>query len=486
MSQNKMLRKERVLTIGSGSRRVVLCYDSGLAYSYSDPSRVFGVFVPSKGWFTLRQPHYSSGGWGRGGHGDAEGHFLVQNTRYMIRSIGGTIYDIGLNDFLVQKEIQKLNKAILSHNKTLAKNKKAFESLKIHDKTVEKQDTLKRLEPKLVYSGKTPKGIDVFKVMDGYGPALKVFLEGKGKSKKVDEYLFETNRVLYVPSINAEERGKTVVAFRDAEGKIFLNSQLLNTTQFEREFLGGQSLVQKELRAVASYSIPFNVLASAGLNLAKTKIIEQGPEGTYEIKKQSYGRETVERHFTGALLLENSGRKFLMDIDRREIEHQIFNAFFVEVDKKASSIKEAYDSMVPEVVKEAIKKGIEVQRQGEWFFIDSGKTLTVNEEDIKSWIPRENDSNFGKPMLTRVSISHGKGRPNTLLKPLNYGDLDAFVCGEVEHSGREHAPLDLGTVKKDISEDGSQRLENPNFTYRLWTVVGNTTVSNFTIQGDID
>ena len=233
--------------------------------------------------------------------------------------------------------------------------------------------------------------------------------------------------------------------------------------------MGGQSLIQAEVRKLSKYNIPFNILESAGLKLSETIVMEQGPEEDFQLRNEV-------RHFTGALLLSNADRVFLMDIDRQEIKHQIFNAFFVEVSAHVKSISQAYESMKPQAVLDAEKAGTEVLRQGEWFFIATGKTLKVRSEKVLRWDRTTEE----RQVVLRHDISHGKGRPNSLYKPVGFGDLDQYVCGTVEHSGREHKPLDLGQEEETSSGNGDFT------TFKLWTVVGNTTVSNFTIKGDID
>jgi len=281
-----------------------------------------------------------------------------------------------------------------------------------------------------------------------------------------------------------------------------MNSEVLRISHFESEFMGGQSLLQAEVRKLAGLSIPFNVLRSAELDPEKIKIIEQGPEETFEIKRDLTTRHLTTRHFTGAVLLENEGRKFFLDVDRREIQHKIFNAFFVEVNSNVNSIAEAYDSMKPQEVKDAEAAGIEVLRQGEWFFIPTENYIEFSQSQVFRWGPMDKESIQFPQRVEFAQISHGRGRPNSLMRPVGFGpELDSLVLGQVTHSGREHAPLDLETFcfreeeggwKPDSvhspsnGERNSEQVKATRYRARLYRVVGNTTVSNFTIQGDVD
>jgi hypothetical protein len=463
MALLKVLKKERVLTCGSGVRRAVLDFDAKLVYKYDDPSNIIAVGAQNQ-WFILSRPYYSSGGWGSGASGNPDGGHLNENSYFLLQSIEAKINRVDLPDFITQKAMNLLIKKVDLIKKKEASLKKA--GLTFH---VSYPD----------YSGKVEFskdsigfGIDPFNLIDKLESGIKVFTENKGEKIKIDSYLFTKSCVF---------QGKTVVAFRDTKGQIFMNSQVLTVSGFEKVFYGNESIVQKEIRKIAKYSIPLNVLESAKLNLQDTKILESGQSEDFNIKTSAYS-ETIRRHFTGALLLENHGKKFLMDIDRQEIENQIFNVFFCEVDSKSKTISEAYESMMPDEVKQAISKGIEVKRQGEWFFIKTDKTLEIVGKNVRSWLNTKDKKDTTTKFVSRFDIKHGKGRPNSFYKPVNCGDLDSLVCGLVKHSGREHKDLDLG-VFKDIKEVGFHEISFETLALYhlvLWKLVPNTTVSNFT------
>ena len=465
MSQNKINLKEKVLTCGTGSRRAVLDHEAGLVYQYDKPENILAYFEKNKGWIIRKEPYYALGGWGASSSGDGDGAHLIYNTRDLLNGISARTYQLNFEEFLTAKNYRELKSSVDKHNKLVKQQNKLAEKLGNRKIKVEEMRQIKDLTLNFMNRGKSLRGIDAVKIAQNFKNAARVFVENKGKALKVDSYKISRNLIM---------QNKTVVAFKDAKNQIFMNSEVLKTSDFERNFLGNQSLIQKEIRKIAKFSIPFNVLAAANLKLSETRVLEQGPESTHQVKPFLGAYQTQERHFTGALLLENSGRKFLMDIDREEIKHQIFNAFFVEVDRSVKTIAEAYESMKPEVVKQAEAKGLDVKRQGEWFFIPTDKTLTVLNQQIKSW-----EKQGETEVLVRSQISHGKGRPNTLYKPKGFGALDQFVCGMVEHTGREHRPLDLGS-------EVDQKSENKPTTFKLWQVVGNTTVGNFTITGDVD
>jgi hypothetical protein len=469
---NKLLLNHGVITSGAGRERVVLCYDSGLVYQYQDPSNVLAMYQSGLGWIVLDAPSYRSGGWGRPSTGDFSGSKLIENTHSVLRSIGAKRYKVNSKTWMTRLEITRLNREIKKSNDLVKRQNEIAKKLnreETHDFSEIESIKITPLDGRYGEKEKLEnglKGLDAIKTAKGYESAIKVFLEQKGKTTKIDTYTVSKNEV---------HQGDKIVAFRDAQGVVFMNSEVLSTTNFEREFMGNQSIIQSMIREIAKYSIPFNVLKAGDLKLEETKVLEQGPESTHEIKVNRYDSKLVTRHFTGALLLENNGRKFLMDIDREEIKHKLFNAFFVEVDKSVTSIEGAYESMKPESVKQAERDGKKVKRQGEWFFVETGKELKILSSDILQW-----DRDNQQKIVKRFNVSHGKGRPNSLYKPVGFGDLDKLVCGTVSHSGREHADLDLGTEEITSSGNGDYT------TFQLWELVPNSTIANFTVEGDID
>jgi hypothetical protein len=467
MSSNKIMLKDQVLSKGGGARRVILDYTAGLIYSYLNPGHIVGVYESGKGWITLKSPAYHQGGWGNPSTGDADGYHTIENARSLVRAIQGKLFEVNLREFTSQSELDKLNKEIAESNRLIEARSKIAGKLgrNYNDDRIYPLESVK--VESLRGNAVSPKGRDVIKIAETYNGAVKVFTERTGREVKVDSYTISADHIT---------QGNTVVAFRDAAGQVFMNSQVLGLSNFEREFMGSQSLIQSEVRKVAKYNIPFNVLAAAGLKLSETRVIETGPEETFSIITQRYGAPLEERHFTGALLLENDGRKFFMDVDREEIKHKLFNVFFVEVDSKVKSISEAYESMKPQEVRDAERSGTEVQRQGEWFFIKTDKTLKVLSENVIEW-DRSREKN---QVVLKHLVSHGKGRPNSLYKPVGFGDLDQYVCGTVRHSGREHRDLDLGQDEVTSSGNGDYT------TFTLWRLIPNTTVANFTIEGDVD
>ncbi|RTL04164.1 hypothetical protein EKK58_11150 [Candidatus Dependentiae bacterium] len=462
-----MLKNHRVLVEGKGSKRAVMCYELGIIYQEYSPENVLAVYSEiKKGWILRKQPRYKLGSWGRPSIGDSEGYALIQNARTLLRSIDASFYDLSHEEFLNQKEIDDHNKKIEAINK-LTKN------LKLAD--LDELDKVSR-EIKIreaYHSNKeNKKGLDVFRSIDLIESIVNDFLQGTlKKEKSLLGYTIKKDSIL---------RDKKILAIKKGS-ELIVNSEVLRPSSFETNFLGEQTIIQKMLVPKATINIPFNVLLAADLKLNETSVIDRGIEETFNISGKS-------RHFTGALLLENHGRKFLMDVDRIEITHGIFNAFFVEVNSQVKTISEAYESMKPEEVKKAESEGIEVLRQGEWFFIKTDKVITVNHSNFYRWLTDdtkkaiENKEN----LVLNSQISHGKGRPNTVYSVYLNGEKTDLVTYKVDHTGREHKTLFLDKRLSALDTYSHSQDKDLTFTSALYKVVPNTTVSNFQITGDVD
>lgn len=301
--------------------------------------------------------------------------------------------------------------------------------------------------------------------------------------------------------------------------------------------------------------IPFNVFSEAKIDISKAKVIDSsGSESIYvrrfvrgvqtgdssisfkpspdkrkvyvhnELNNRYYLKRDLEhRHFVGAILLDIEGKKYMMDIDRQELLYYRMNPFIVKVDDSVSSVKEAYVSLKPHEVVKAEHDGVEVIRQGEWFFIRAefitdttwesqvpkkyrpyiqspsrelygfgagGYTDYLDEEHAKNVMPK-----FRDDYLVRVkelskacamyskyrdhivenyirtdifprsgALQAGKSRPNGVGKLMKMG-TNVYVKGKVSHSGGEHETIYLTS---------------------WYRAIPNTAIESFTVQGEID
>lgn len=222
--------------------------------------------------------------------------------------------------------------------------------------------------------------------------------------------------------------------------------------------------------------LPFPVFEQAQMDLSTLNILEQGGAETVKRKQMRYSAKEKKRveylqevhlqevHFTGASLfsiassVDGTRTVYLFDLDRNEIKHGIFNPFLVKMPHDVASIKEAYEALKPDEVKKALKKGLNVRRQGEWFFIP----LPKSKQNVKPDMEPGWGDNRGKKVVTRIELRAGPNRPNYAQMGVAKKSL---VKGIISHAGREHKDLRLDTWCK---------------------AVPNTAQESFTITGDID
>ena len=247
-----------------------------------------------------------------------------------------------------------------------------------------------------------------------------------------------------------------VLAVRLSSGQLVGNANRLNHAV--RKAFGRAVEREGEIQRTLQESmpmLPFNVFKEAGLSPENIEFLDQtGPEkvGVKVIRwvKDKEIEEIEERHFTGASLFRLGKTYFLFDVDRREIEHEIFNAFLVELPGPSKTVKDAYQSLKPEEVLDAEKRGVKVKRQGEFFFLPTEKEVEPDKE--KNW---EN-----KIVEKRGVLQAGRNRPNYAQR---INEKMGLVSGKVEHSGREHAPLILEGWFKPI----------PNTSAKSFQITGN-------------
>lgn len=226
--------------------------------------------------------------------------------------------------------------------------------------------------------------------------------------------------------------------------------------------------------------IPFDVISMAKLSLTGYQLVDRGPEETVhvwesrhnitdlaleklkadpkisELKEtdaSGWGEKRFDvsykraRHFTGAQLFRIGQDVFLLDVDRVELKHGIMNPFMVRLNQSVTvydidTIAKAYESLKPREVYDAETLGLQILRQGEWFFIPTNI-------DIDS------------TSVTQGMLRAGDNRPNRVQMHFER-EGQYFVKGTVSHTGREHKDLNLKTWYRAV----------PNTAQTSWTITG--------------
>lgn len=290
--------------------------------------------------------------------------------------------------------------------------------------------------------------------------ALKSFL--KGETLKVGNYVSTKNALVYRTISTVDGYNQDVICLRIIQGsEVFYlgNSSTLNFEDTKVAFgyrtrRWGESPSQKVMTKIGIPMLPFNTFNQTGLKVMNTKIIDQTGS---EVVKRETKRDKKDNpifedvHFTGASLFQNESKCFLFDIDREEIKHGIFNPFIVELPKNVETIKDAYESLIPNEVKMALKENKQVLRQGEYFFIKM-----LSKDALKP------DTN-GREGYKTARLQAQGNRPH---EASLFNEKTGLVSGFVKHWGREHKDLDL--------------------SMGWFLAVPNTAARSFTLTGDID
>jgi hypothetical protein len=388
------------------------------------------------------------------------------------------------------------------------------------------------------------------------GSLGKKTTEGKWRvlpvDSQVDYYLTGLHtgatKLIFESSVT-EYDGKTgtykpivdTVAYRFPDGLVIYNANVLRGAV--RKAWGSaqhnamRSECQIQLDSLGAKPIPFSLFTEMGLRIdealvgfkwhvvpvAETLKRKEERRDYVPSKKDENGviieharYETVPvyipEHFAGRALFQIDDAYYLFDVDRKEQEvNGIFNPFVVQLPAPASSIEEAYEMLKPQRVKDAIRDGIPVDRQGEFFFIKIGDvkpepvTLTEEETRILRYPPSysgfflekstdyyscsSDRQPFSSP-VTRDEIEYSeavkkfleiRGRVDDLIPgEMTIGGMtrhtakngfrdrvknETYVTGIIQHNNREHGDLNL---------EG------------WWLVVPNTGVKSVTIEGRID
>lgn len=213
----------------------------------------------------------------------------------------------------------------------------------------------------------------------------------------------------YTPSDQPNEHEQ--VACRLPDGSVLSNANVL--IYVGRRFAWGQESrkwgvrqepEQQWLEEAGAIPIPFTLFKETNTDIrdfswvmkpiAETVIIK---EDRWDNRTQGMRLQDIPRHFSGACIFKIGNDTYLFDIDRQELEHNIFNPFLTKLPHRVVSVEEAYDVLIPDEVRDAKKKGVAVKRQGEFFFIKHSEECPVTTEltDEEKQILRFPPSRFG-------------------------------------------------------------------------------------------
>lgn len=328
----------------------------------------------------------------------------------------------------------------------------------------------------------------------------------------------------YTPSDKPNEHEQ--VACRLPDGSVLSNANVLEFVGrrfvygYERSKWGTrQEPEQQWLEGAGAIPIPFTLFKESNTDIRDFSWVIKPVAETVIIKEDIYDYRTnkniqidTPRHFIGACIFKIGSDTYLFDIDRQELEYNIFNPFLTKLPRYVLSVNEAYDVLIPDEVKDAIKKKIDVKRQGEFFFIRHSKEcpitveLTDEEKQILRFPPsrfgfgleeagiyRHNDfepypdsdgwSTIERNKFQEAALRYKKVRNKKIDSTPKKGTLGKSATGS--HTVDKYIQIDeityvSGTIKQDRRQHHDLVLDG------WYKVVPNTGVLSWTITGDID
>jgi hypothetical protein len=361
----------------------------------------------------------------------------------------------------------------------------------------------------------TVKNLEQFRTYLVYDYGDLQVLQYKRIYEKEDWYGWEKQTV----------KDEEILAYRFQDGSCICNANELRTTGYgtiyrasDRE---GENQIQKILQHYGAVPLPFTLFTESNLDVRDfswvckptpetVTVLREKTVYNNETREYDHSQEAIDRHFVGAAIFKIEDEIFFFDVDRQELEHGIFNAFITKIPKIATTIKGAYDLLMPDEVRTAIQEGTEVLRQGEFFFVKIPDisilipVLTEEEKEILKYKPTRigfinpseidryhlanNDRKFSsneptspereafnkamdKYLIVEEKATANIPRDGTLGKSssashhvkryIKLGE-DVFVSGTISQSRREHADLNLSGWYKVI----------PNTGVFSWTITG--------------
>ena len=169
-------------------------------------------------------------------------------------------------------------------------------------------------------------------------------------------------------------------------------------------------------------------------------LIFQTPKyGMVMSQYENHGLDIAIWHMLGTSLIEYESRVFLCSMDS--------GSYFVsELPGRPEDIEAAYQMLKPKPVVDAEEKGIDVKRQGEWFFIE----LDISDRTLATILEIKTLKEFRS--IIKARPLEPRGENNHIARWVIDPDGYVYAKGTVYHRDRwgnstgQHPPLHLGNV----------------------------------------
>lgn len=158
-------------------------------------------------------------------------------------------------------------------------------------------------------------------------------------------------------------------------------------------------------------------------------------------EKDKHGRVVTRRlHTLGDSVVRVHDRYYLSAVDETGVGNGMYFLAELATDRPPKSLKEAFEFLKPQVVREAEARGSNVRRQGEWFAIPSMRLTDELMRDVGRGIARYH----ARHILGR----HGHHRlEEAVIYRMGPRKGEVYARGVLKHTKGEHRDLDLGTIR---------------------------------------
>lgn len=203
--------------------------------------------------------------------------------------------------------------------------------------------------------------------------------------------------------------------------------------------------------------VPFSALNAAGMRPEHVEIVAHTPDRSWYVCPES-GREVTDndkpgvwryadtgelweapegvhwpswRHRLGSVVLRDptTDTHWLSGMDENEPD-RLQKYFLCELPRKSRTVADAYESLKPKIVRDALEEGIEVKRQGDVFLIPSDVETRELPNPSEKWAP---------VFFEKCEECNGKGRvqvPQVSRGSFEVNGHHAVKCRECDGTGK--------------------------------------------------
>lgn len=257
------------------------------------------------------------------------------------------------------------------------------------------------------------------------------------------------------------------MAYRKSDGSYIVNADTYSSTTSQHQ--GG---VRAAIRGRQQIQIPFSILRGPGISVSEIEIVHTEPDRQVLTGKQRevftctdyqhlhtkgecYTLEDSYMHLLGRSVLrvhrQDVGFAYFLSGTDETMVDAWCSYFLAQLPRAVDSVADAIEALKPQEVLEAEAQGIQVKRQGEWFFIPvdgplRGASDVLGVDNGQQGLPVKYLRHRNAERQRRHLCTHLKMKQGV-----------RYAKGTVRHTGGEHKMLKLGNVWHRVYENEEVR-----------------------------